>query len=173
VPVVIQRYDGLAVAETHRLAAEVSRRTRALVATRTISRGHAFTGGDVELREVYLDEASPQVLTDPSKALGRIAAALLREGSIVTVDHLRSPYVVRRGELITIRAIVGSVMLKTMARASADASVGDVIEVRHPVTRQRLQVRITGRREAVTVGSAASQAGPASPDTQPNSTEPS
>lgn len=157
VPVRVRRYTGGQVAETFTVTVDVARRALALVATRTISRDEPFTAGSVQVREVYLDDDRGEPLADASLIVGQQAAAVLREGGVIYPEHVRSPVLVKRGELITVRCLSGNLVVRTVGRAAQDGALDQVIPVRNEGSRETFYATVTGRREAV-VGATSSAA---------------
>lgn len=149
VPLVIRQYRGDRVVDTHRILADVARRTMAVVAKKTIGRGQTFAPGDVEIREVYLDDNVSQPVTELAQAIGQVAGSVVRAGAVVRADQLRSPVMVRRGQLITVRCLSGGLVLKTVGRASEDGQLDQLIGVRNDRTRQSFTVRVTGLQEGI------------------------
>ena len=150
VPVAIRKYEGRKLLDSFTIVADVKRKTQAMVATRNISRGDTFTPGSVELREVLLGDNRGEPVTDLAQLLGQDADAMLREGSIIYPEHIKSPRLVKRGELITVRCHAGGLIVRTVARATQDGSMGEQIAVRNDSTRETFIVTVTGQREAST-----------------------
>jgi flagella basal body P-ring formation protein FlgA len=149
VPVTIRRYRAQSgVTETLRVKAEVAHRTLAVVVKQSVSRGQTFVPGDVEVREVMLTSPHGRPMTDLDMVIGQTAAALLRDGAVLYPEHLRSPVMVRRGQLVTVRALAGGLVVRTVCRAAEDGTLGDLIHVRNERSKQTLTVRVTGMQEA-------------------------
>ncbi len=151
VPLVIRRYRGDRLVATYRITADVARRYLAVVATRSIGRGQTFAPGDVQIQERYLDTNTAPPLTDLSDVIGQTSGTVLRPGLPVYAHHLRSPLLVRRGELITVRSISGGLVVKAIGRAGEDGERDQVIQVRNTRSRDSFAVRVTGPQEGVTV----------------------
>jgi len=66
---------------------------------------------------------------------------------VIYADDVRSPVLVRRGELVKVRCMVGSLMLTTEGRAREDGQKGQLIQVRNEASRENYTVQVTGRRE--------------------------
>ncbi|MEX0745019.1 MAG: flagellar basal body P-ring formation chaperone FlgA [Phycisphaeraceae bacterium] len=147
VPVTVRRYSGDRVVDEFTVTVDVQRRVMALVATRTVGRGDSFTEGTVRLREVYVGNDRGQPLDDPELVVGQQASGVVREGSVIYPDHVRSPVLVRRGELVTVRAIAGSLVVRAVGRAAEQGSRDEVIQVRNEGSRETFFATITGRRE--------------------------
>lgn len=152
IPIVIRRYRDNRVIETLRITADVTRRYMAAVAVGSIGRGQTFAPSDVEIREVYLDTTHNEPIIDLSSVIGQTSSTILRPGATIHPHHLRSPVLVQRGELVTVRCISGGLVIKTVGRAAEDGTRDQLIQIRSGRTRQTYAARVTGRQE-VTSGS--------------------
>ena len=135
---------------SHKFIVDVARRTVAVVATRSIGRNQTVQEGDVALRQVYLDRSGAEPVHDTAEVTGRVALTVLRAGAMIYPDHVRSKRLIRRGDIIDVRCLVGGLAIDTVARAMKDGSVGEVIPVRneHPKSRRTYLVRVSGPRRA-------------------------
>ncbi|MEX0777204.1 MAG: flagellar basal body P-ring formation chaperone FlgA [Phycisphaeraceae bacterium] len=153
VPFTIRLYQGQALATTHRVTADVSRRWTAMVLKRTIARGDVIAAGDIEARLVYVQSAG-RPATELEQVVGNVAKGVLRSGAVVMLDDLHPPLMVHRHDTLTIRAFAGNMVVAVAARALEDGAKDQVIQVRNEQSRQTLAVRVTGPREAVMVDQA-------------------
>ena len=83
--------DGQVVKE-HRLSLNIEQRYVAVVAARVIRRGQTITSHDLEMREVVLDQARGEVITDMSAVIGKVAAGTIRKGDVLTDGTAQRPY---------------------------------------------------------------------------------
>jgi len=150
VPIVVRRFRDDRLVDSTRITVDVARRYMAAVATRSIGRGQMFTPGDVEIREVYLD-GSAKPVADLSQVIGETAGAIIRADAVLYDDDLRSPLLVRRGQLMTVRCISGGLVIKTVARAKENGVRGQIIQVRNERTREYYAVRLTSTQEGIAI----------------------
>jgi flagella basal body P-ring formation protein FlgA len=147
-PITIRRYHADEVAEQFSVTADVRKLAMALVVTRTIGKDQSFAAANVQLREVELtDEREP--VADPALVIGQMARSLLRDGAIVYPNDVRSPVLVKRGELITVRCVVSGLVIRTVGRASHDGAMDERITVRNEASRQTYLAKVTGLHEAM------------------------
>jgi flagella basal body P-ring formation protein FlgA len=151
VPLAIRCFRGDRVVGTERVTAHVARRARVVVATRGIGRRDRIEADDVALREVFLDSLRSEPHAQLQDVVGRTAVSVLRPGAVIYPEHVRSQRLVRRNEIVTVHCVVGGFLIKTVARAMADGSKGEWIQVRneHPQSRQTYMARVTRLREVV------------------------
>jgi len=148
VPVVIRFYETGRVTQTLSVRAHVQRVLLAVVASGPIDRGQVFTRSDLEVRECRLEDDNVTPLTDPMIAIGQEAAAGMRAGDILFARKVKAPVMVKRGELVTVRCLVGGLVVRTVGKAAEDGSLNDVITVRAERNGGRFFAVVTGRGEA-------------------------
>lgn len=152
VPVVVRRWTGDSLTQTARVTAEVSKRMLAVVVIAPVTRGKPIPSDAVEVREVYIDRPGIEPMTRLSRVVGQELAATLREGQVVQASHLKSPVVVERGDMMTVRCLSGALVLRTSLRAVESGAMGQVIAARSDKSRAEVvRVRVTGPLEGVLV----------------------
>ena len=149
VPVQIVRYESDRPADRFTVAATVERRVRAIVATETLRPGDRIGPGDVEVRDVYLDQMPESPLDRVELVMGQVADARIVQGGVLFPDDIRSQILVKRGELVTVRAIAGNVVVRTVARAAEDGSLDQRIRLRQDRSRETFTAVVAGRRSCV------------------------
>lgn len=149
VPLVVRQYRGdhVLLDEQH-LLVDVAQPVLAVVATRPVGRGQTITSRDVEIAEVMWTDSRSTPLTDKYSVVGQTAAMSLREGAPVRETDLRSPVIVQRGAYLTVRAVVGELVVLMPVKAMDAGAMGEVIKVRNEASRETLLVRVTGSRQA-------------------------
>lgn len=149
VPVVIRLWRDEEQVRTLRVAAEVSRRMLAVVASTDLRRGQTLQPGDVEIKEVFVDSATIRPLSSTKEVIGQTVSSTLRAGSIVDGRYLESPVLVQKSQLITVHVLVGELVVRTSARAMEDGALDAIIAVRNDRSRETFNVRVIGTRLAV------------------------
>ena len=149
VPLVVRRFRGdhVLLDEQH-LLLDVAQPVLAFVAVRSVGRGQTITSRDVEIAEVMWTDSRSVPLTDTYSVVGQTAAMALREGAPVRETDLRSPVIVQRGDYLTVRAVVGELVVRMPVKALDSGAMGEVIKVRNEGSRETLLVRVTGSRQA-------------------------
>lgn len=116
-----------------------------LTARRAINQDARIRAEDVDVTTVTLTRLDQSGLDDPLAVIGQRAKRFIPMGSQIAPDMLESVPLVRRGELVTLEAMVGGISIITSAKADEDGRLHEVIRVRG----------LDGRREefdAVVVG---------------------
>jgi len=154
VPMIIRLYESGRVSQTLTVRAHVKRVLLAVVTTGPIARGEVFTRSHLAVRECYLDDDDVTPITDPMIAVGQEATASMGGGEILFARKVKAPIMVKRGELVTVRCLIGSLVVRTVGKAAENGSIDDAIQVRAESTGKTFSAVVTGRGEAVMPGPA-------------------
>lgn len=167
VPFAVKVFEGdrLIVSGTVRVGVE--RRTTVAVVAKPIRRGQTLAVTDLSSDEQWL---SPDMATlTIAQAVGHVARGPLEPGMRVEASRVEQAVVVRRGDLVNVDVVAGSVVVTVECRARGEGSMGDLIEFEFKDDRSRtLQARIQGRGRAVTTtGSSGAPLEPSSASASP------
>ncbi len=157
VPLTIRLYDEQRVAQTIQVSAKVQHVLLAVVADGPISRGDVFTRNHLKVRECLVDDDAIVPVTDPGMVIGQASATSLRAGEMVSFNKVKSPVMVKRGELVNVRCFIGGLVVRTADYAAEDGSLNDLIRLRSVSTGDEYYAVVTGDRQAVVSTSAGSQ----------------
>jgi flagellar basal body P-ring formation protein FlgA len=116
---------------------------------RDVSRGSIVTEQDIELIHQWLQPVHGGLVMSEGEAVGRIATVRLSAGDALREQHVRRETLVRRGDLVIVRALVGGSVLTMPADARANGSEADTIEFRKVGERDTFLATVTGRNEAI------------------------
>lgn len=111
-----------------RVSAQVDLTVEALVATRSLGRGHVLDETDLSLTMVPIGQAKG-ALTDPAVAVGSTLKTSLAAGEPVKDRHLTKSIMIKKGDLITIVAQQGGLKVTASGQARQDGALGDTISV--------------------------------------------
>ena len=131
--------------------AEVRAAVRHVETARQVKRGTAL--GAEDLNEVVGDVGVMPMAPMPALAdvLGSRAAGDLREGQIITAAMLKSQPLVRSGDVVRTRVVVGRVEVYGRAVAQQSGQRNDRIKLINPDSRKSLTGLITAAGEVVIV----------------------
>ena len=122
-------------------------------AVRAIRRGAVITAGDVDIAPTWMEPGG--TWARGAMVIGSSAIGTIEQGQFIRHAHVREPMAVKRNELVSVRCVSGSVILRSRARATVDAKRGEVIELeslhRTREARRRFLARITGPGQAVVI----------------------
>ncbi|MBX3356324.1 MAG: flagellar basal body P-ring formation protein FlgA [Phycisphaeraceae bacterium] len=131
--------------------AEVAR--LATVASRDLRKGDQPGDGDVDGALVWVRPSERLRIVRPGAVGGRVLASSVRAGEPIFDSQFERQLLVRRGDRVVVRSVVGSLALSVDAIAQSDGREGEVIELVRVVSGQRqrstISATVTGRGEAV------------------------
>ncbi|MBC8355066.1 MAG: flagellar basal body P-ring formation protein FlgA [Planctomycetes bacterium] len=118
-----------------------------VVARRTLNRGDIVRDTDVELQTLDPKTRRFQLATERRAVVGMEVLTPIRAGQPIGLNQLRKPILVKRGEVIRVRARAAGVQVTTTARATEDGSLGDIIVVQSLENREKYSTHVTGSRQ--------------------------
>jgi flagella basal body P-ring formation protein FlgA len=121
--------NGRAV-QTVPLAVQVSMHRSAVVARRSINQGATVRRSDVELVSMAVARLDKLGIDEVAFVIGQRAKRFISAGTLIASGMLESVPIVRRGELVRLTSVVGSIRVTTSGRVVADGVLGDVVQVR-------------------------------------------
>lgn len=133
--------------ERFEIEAQVRVAPRVVVVVRPLARGAVIGPGDVELRQAE-GEAAGDVFYSIDEVLGRETTRAVTANRPLLRDALRSPLLVRRGDVVTVYARSPGIQVRTTARSKDDGAADDLIAVESFQTRKVFLARVCGVREA-------------------------
>jgi len=110
------------------VVAEVALPTEVVVVRRALPKGHIINESDVMLQRADRIRGDDFVV-DIESVIGKETVKGVRELSPLSQSAIRSPLWVRRGEIVTVRAANGGIVVRTEATALQDGVEGDTITV--------------------------------------------
>ena len=172
-PLAISLYEGDRVVLNTSVRVRVELERPVAVLLQDIPRGRAITDDlyRVEPRWVAPNDLPPA----PADILGRVARSRLSAGEVVTEHDVTAPTVIERGDLVSVRWVAGSAVVRSTARALEDGAPGDLIRMETIDRRTKFQARVAGPGQAViasnTPQGAQASADAPSPITQPTQSQ--
>lgn len=135
----------------HRRTVSVSPLVRrpVVIVSEEIRRDQVIDEASLSIEQRWLAPNQSGLVHDTAAVAGRHALVRLREGEALRETHLRRETLIRRGEQVVVRCVVGSAVITLQAEARADGSEGDTIEFRKIGERDTFLATVTGRNEAI------------------------
>lgn len=126
--------------------ARIERLEMAAFLTRSIERGEIVRRADVELRS-YAGALPRLTVVSLEEVVGKEAVQGIRADSLLLANQVRSPYLVHRGERVSVSARTGGITVRTYALVQQDGGLGDLVAVQTIETKERYSARVSGLRE--------------------------
>lgn len=149
--VIVRQYRPDETVNTVRVSVKIERRVTVVKAAADLQRGQILTSGDVETSRLWQTSAMRQPATEAAGIVGQAIGRNVRKGDVIAAADVIPPTVVRRGQLVTVRVVSGSLVLRSVLRAREDGAVGQLIRLTNEKTRQTVDARVTGPQEAVLI----------------------
>jgi flagella basal body P-ring formation protein FlgA len=86
-----------------------------------------------------------------AQAIGAIVRGRVEAGKVVMAKDVEPPIIVKKGDLVSVDCIAGTVVVGTTARAKENGTDGQVIEFQSLQSKKTFQARINGNGRAVMV----------------------
>ncbi|WP_280569492.1 flagellar basal body P-ring formation chaperone FlgA [Chromohalobacter sp. 296-RDG] len=112
--------------------ATVSASVRFLVASTAIKRGDRLSADMLDWERADVSRRPRNALDDPSQAIGKVVTQRLAQGMALRGDRLRQPYLVHRGESVTLIAGGEGFSVTREGEALNNGGKGDSIRARMP-----------------------------------------
>lgn len=143
---VIVRVDGREVTFLE-LPVTLVQRMQLPVLREALPRGVALQPELLELREVTLTHAVPDLVVSGDELVGLVAGQAMRPGQPLSRKAFVQPIAVRRGDLVRVRALQGGLTVETKAVAMHTGQMGDVITMRNTKSFRNFSARVSGPGE--------------------------
>lgn len=119
---------------------EVLRTAREVLPQETIQEG------DVVLEMEALSPENEKALSSMDQVLGKKAKKRLGAGDVITESVLVKETLIQRGDLVTIVAQKGGIVVTAVGKSRGSGSLGDMIVVENLTSRKRMEAEIVGER---------------------------
>jgi flagella basal body P-ring formation protein FlgA len=116
---------------------------------RDMARGEQIGAEDLSVEARWLAPSQAALLSSMVHAVGRVADTRLKAGDPLRARHIKREHVIRRGDRITVRCLVGGVVISLEAEARSEGAKGDRIELRKHGERNTFMATATGPGTAV------------------------
>ncbi|MEE9131165.1 MAG: flagellar basal body P-ring formation chaperone FlgA [Phycisphaerales bacterium] len=121
----------------------------AVVLRRDVPRGTMLHDDDLAIEARWLPPTAAVRLATFVEAGGRVASGRLRSGNVLRKSDIARQFVIKRGDRVMVRCIVGGVVISLEAEARGHGAEGDTIELRKLGERETFIATVTGPHAAV------------------------
>lgn len=123
--------------------------TDTVVLGNDISRGTMFHEDDLTVESRWLPPSASTRIATLVGAVGRIASGRLRRGSVLSKKDIAREFVIKRGDRVTVRCIVGGIVITLEAEARGDGAIDERVELRKLGERDTFFATVTASHAAV------------------------
>lgn len=101
-----------------------------VVAATDLSRGDPLSRNNLRLEKRELSTLGSGAFFSPVDVEGMVAKSSIARGQVVTGRKLMRRQLVKRNQAVLVETVIGSMIIRTRARAMADGAAGDIITCR-------------------------------------------
>ncbi len=149
-PVSIAIYEGDRIAATRMIAVQALLNRQVVTARSPIARGQMIGPDLVEVGRQWMGpNAKPPV--GPEAAVGQIAAKAIAAGAVLAAADVTAPIVCKRGDIVWVHALSGSLTVKAKCRAQGQARDGELVQLKMDGSDRTFSARMSGVGRAVMV----------------------
>jgi flagella basal body P-ring formation protein FlgA len=128
---------------------QVRVRTDVLVPKASITRGGRLDEAELITESRWLPAREAGSMARPGDLVGKTAASRLQPGKPIRRGTVAAPVVVKQGDDVFVRCLVGGLVISLKAEARADGATGDLVPMRKMNERSTFLARVTAPGEAV------------------------
>ena len=129
------------------LDAQVTTSPALVVAARPLLRGALIGAADVELRSATPRQRGSGGFHSIDEVVGKETTCAVSEGKVLQQKSVRSPLLVRRGEVVTVYARSAGICVRTVARARDNGSLGELVSLESLLDRTSFFAQVSNVRE--------------------------
>lgn len=120
-----------------------------ITAKKAIAPGSIIAPEDVEMRREETTAYHRGLLKNVQEVIGKKAKRTITKGSILDERMVEDPPLIRRGDLVTLQAHFGMVMVETRVEARQDGKKGDVIQVNNATAKKHLLAEVVDSKTVI------------------------
>lgn len=152
IPIRATIYSGDRVVAEHRATADVLLKRDVFIANRDIDRRETITDSDIRPERRWLAPGAARSSSPPRESIvNATARARIKEGDLIASSDVEAPLVIRRGDVVYVHCLSGSIAVQARARALAAGREGELIAFRMEGADESFTARIAGPGRAVMV----------------------
>lgn len=129
------------------LDARVAISPAVVAAVRPLPRGALISRADVRLQDGAADHGRPTAFHSIDEVVGKETTGAIASGAVISQESVRSPLLVRRGEVVTVYARSPGICVRTVGRARDNGSIGELVAVESLLDRRTYFAQVSNVRE--------------------------
>lgn len=145
----VRKWEGGSVKSTRTITVRPLVRMQGCAVRQDLPKNHTVTESDVEEATSWESPAVAAQLVGRESACGGVTTQSMNAGDMVRTRDIRHHATIKRGDVATVRCLVGGTVITLTAHAVSDGEQGELIEFRKPGERDSFRATVTGKSEAV------------------------
>ncbi len=142
--------DTIVTSNSIRVDVQVQRLVR--VAKAQIPRKFQLSEKDTQVESRWISLIDP--IADPQKSLGLESKTSIKPGAIIMTSMLTQPVLIKRGDLVSAKSLVGRIVVTKIVRALDNGQIGDLIELESKDRKSNFTARVAGPGRVVIIDEA-------------------
>jgi len=143
----VAEIDGV-IEEIARVPVRISRQVPLLRLTRNVRRGDIIGREDLVFEERTVSQLGPQLFYRLEDVVGLIAVRDLKTGTEIMKTDVKARPVIRKGDLVSVRARKGSLQVETLCQALQDGAPGERILFKNLSSERTVEATVVDRQIA-------------------------
>lgn len=123
------------------ISVAISTETAIIVANRRISIGSLIAADDISVELRRFPGTARCCATQPDDVVGLRARRTIPAAGVIPLDAIEQPPAIKRGELVTVVAMLPGVEIRSSGVALGDARPGEAVRIRHSTSSKVFQAR--------------------------------
>jgi len=120
-----------------------------IVLRHDLSRGTMFHEDDFAVESRWLPPSASARVATLVGTVGRLASSKLRGGSVLSKKDIAREFLIKRGDRVMVRCIVGGIVISLEAESRSDGVIGERVELRKLGERDTFFATVTASHAAV------------------------
>lgn len=110
-----------------------------VVAAAEIPRGQPVTSSNVTTQVAAISTLKTGAVTSVQSILGQVARSTIFPGQVITERQVLPPLLIKRGQVVLVEARMGSLVVRTRAKARSDGRLGEIINCENTESKTEFQ----------------------------------
>lgn len=123
----------------------ISRMEEIVVASRPMTRGTIITAEDIRIETRDVAKLHRGFIATPEEAVGKRVKRRIQANGVVTPDRITVQHAVKKGNLVTILARIGSLEVRVKGKALDNGVIGERIKVKNSSSERELEATVVAR----------------------------
>jgi flagella basal body P-ring formation protein FlgA len=149
VEICLRTWSAGRIEQQHNLTVRPMVRSEAAVLRRDVNRGEMVHEQDCQVEPRWVSPLQASTLSGLVESVGRVADMPLKAGDVLKKKHFKREVLIRRGERVTVRCLVGGAVISLDAEARGDGAEGERIELRKVGERDTFFGTVAGPGSAI------------------------
>ena len=126
------------------ITAKVSAPTTVVVTVRDVSKGTIISADDVQMQQLPPGSDVDSAFQSLDDVVGREAQLPIAPGQVLDPQYVRTPIMVKRGNVVTVFATAPGIKIRTTGRVHDDGGRGEQVTVESLIDRKTFLAKVTG-----------------------------